>query len=86
MNYQEYKQKQTELMELTDSLGNELNQLPKSNGLILDEIKITENYKTLKLNYNKAFKELQDLNTFGMKHFKKEKQAERNLKYQSLTK
>lgn len=86
MNYEEYKQKQSELMLLTDELTVKLNGLQKHEGYVLDEIKKTEKYKILKNDFNKAFKELQDLNTFGMKHFKKEKQAERNLKYQSLTK
>lgn len=46
-------------------------------GLVPDEIRKTPEYRNAKLNFDKAFKELQQFNKFFVKEFKKELTTER---------
>ena len=58
---------------ITDNLSDKLNSFPRSNsGLVSDEVRTSDSYRTLKSEFNKAFENQKIVTKYGNKHFKKE--------------
>ena len=74
MNSFEFYLKQKEGAELlVKQFSEQLRKFPKlPNGLVPDDIKKSPSYREVKAAYNLAFKRLQEINYYGMKHFNKE--------------
>ena len=82
-DFKELKDKQNKIV---DILSDKLNSFPKGDfGLIPDDIKSTDEFKTIKSQYNREFKTLQAINKDGMKRFKKEIRNEYEAKRQKRT-
>lgn len=81
MTYLEAKQYKNDLELIVDKYSSELNKFSKNEmGMVLGQIRNTEEYKIIKTNYDKHFKQLQDFNKYFLKQFKKEYQQERTEK------
>jgi hypothetical protein len=79
--YNEFKAIKTTQDNLVSELQNKINSLPKEgNGLVVESIRITKEYKELSISLNTEFKKLQNINIYGQKNFKKEIDAERKAK------
>lgn len=79
--YNEYKAIKTVQNTLVTELSTIINKLPKdSTGMIQENIRMTEEYKSLNIQFEREFKKLQDINIFGNKNFKKEISKERKEK------
>jgi hypothetical protein len=79
--YNEFKTIKTNQDNLVSDLQNKINSLPKEgNGLVIESIRMTKEYKQLSISLNTEFKKLQNINSFGQKNFKKEIDAERKAK------
>ena len=75
--YSEYKEVKVKQDAIVDMLSGKLNSYPKGVfGMVEECIRMSDEYKTLKLKYSKEFKKLQDINSYGIKKFKKEIQKE----------
>lgn len=71
--YQQYKERKENQNILVDSIEAKLKVLPKNEmGLVLDEIKQTNEYKILVNTFKTEFAKLQIINQNGNKLFKKE--------------
>jgi hypothetical protein len=79
--YNEFKAIKTTQDNLVSELQNKINSLPKEgNGLVVENIRMTKEYKDLSISLNTEFKKLQNINIFGQKNFKKEIDTERKAK------
>jgi len=79
--YNEFKANKTTQDNLVSELQNKINSLPKEgNGLVVESIRMTKEYKELSISLNTEFKKLQNINIYGQKNFKKEIDAERKAK------
>ena len=71
--YSEYKEVKSKQEAIVDMLSDKLNSYPKGAfGMTEESIRMSDEYKALKAQYAKEFKKIQDINSFGMKNFKKE--------------
>ena len=52
-------------------------------GLVVEEIRLSNEYQSIKREFEKSFKELQEFNKWFMKRFKKEYAKERRENYYS---
>lgn len=77
MLYLEYKKIRSKQITITDELSNILNSFTKeSNGMIIESIRLSNEYKALKNKFNIEFKKEQEITKLGMKLFKKEMRDE----------
>lgn len=86
MTRQEYfelhKKEQARLQLIVDITSKTLQQFPKNSlGLILDEVKDTQEYKQAKSNFDNAFSDLRNFNTNFVKVFKIELREERKNRF-----
>ena len=80
-NYSEYKEVKSKQDAIVDVISDKLNSYPKGAfGMTEESVRMSDEYKALKLQYAKEFKKIQDINSFGMKNFKKEINKEREEK------
>lgn len=87
MNYTEAKQIAQTLWDASRTSSAVLNGFPKgSMGLTPDSVRATPEWKVAKAQEDSDFKKLQNWNTFYVKTFKKEINAERAAKYATLSK
>lgn len=71
--YSEYKDLQSKQNTIVDMLSDKLNSYPKGDfGMIEESVRVSDEFRLVKSNFNKEFKKLQEINTLGMKMFKKE--------------
>lgn len=71
--YSEYKEVKRKQDAIVDMLSDKLNSFPKGLlGMTEESVRMSDEYKALKLQYSKEFKKIQDINSYGMKNFKKE--------------
>lgn len=71
--YSEYKEVKSKQDAIVDALSDRLNSHPKGLlGMTEESVRMSDEYKALKHLFAKAFKKLQDINSFGMKNFRKE--------------
>lgn len=83
-DYSEYKSIQEKQNVIVDSLSDKLNSLPKgAMGLVDENVRISDDYRSLKNNFNKEFRKLQEINRLGSKLFKKEIRKAYQDKYKS---
>jgi hypothetical protein len=77
--YQKAKIESDKLKKEVDRFDKELQKYPRNNsGMVSDETLQSKEYKQDKLNFQKAFKSLQDFNKIFSKKFKKEIRYEYN--------
>ena len=73
ITYDEYKEVKKKQDAIVDALSDNLNSYPKGvSGMTEENIRMSDEYKALKLRYSKEFRNLQKINSYGMKNFKKE--------------
>lgn len=71
--YSEYKEQKSKQDAIVDQLSDKLNSYPTGDfGMVIESVRMSDEYKSLKLQYAKEFKKIQNINSFGMKNFKKE--------------
>lgn len=71
--YPEWLEVQKYLIEITDKLSNDLNMFPKDDiGMVTEETRKSEAYIFTKKLFTNQFKQLQTINSFVQKNFKKE--------------
>ncbi len=71
--YSEYKDLQGKQNTIVDMLSDKLNSYPKAVfGMIEESVRVSDEFRLVKSNFNKEFKKLQEINRLGMKMFKKE--------------
>ena len=71
--YSEYKDLQSKQNTIVDMLSDKLNSYPKGDfGMIEESVRVSDEFRLVKSNFNKEFKKLQEINRLGMKMFKKE--------------
>jgi hypothetical protein len=86
-NYQEYKQKKSEIDATLQKLERILKCFPKTElGLVPDEVRKSDLYIKTKNDWNLNFSLLQSINKIGVKKFKKEIQKEIQDKRDAATK
>lgn len=86
MTYQEAKELNKQIEERVSILSAKLNSYPKGlMGMTREDIRLSSEYQTVKAEYNKAFKELQNFNKWFLKTFKKEYAKERQERYKAVT-
>jgi len=65
-------QRKKELNAIVDGLSKKLNEPEKNGlGLIIEEIRLSDEYRELQKQFDKAFKELQQFNKWYVKEFRK---------------
>jgi hypothetical protein len=85
MTYEEAKLHKQELEKISDMLGDKLNGFEKGlMGLTPDHIKKSDEFQIVKMQFQKAFAELQKFNIYFTKTFKKESAKERDNKRRQL--
>jgi hypothetical protein len=73
MTYSDYVQIKSNQDKIVDELSDKLNSFPKGDyGLTPAIVRQSEEYKIANASFNREWKQLQDINSFGMKHFKHE--------------
>lgn len=73
MTYTYYKEIKIKQDSIVDLLSDKLNSFPKEKyGLVIENIRASDEYCKLKKEYNLEFKKLQTINSFIVKNFKKE--------------
>lgn len=73
MNYKEFKEIKEAQNKKVDILSDQLNSFPKeSNGMVIESIRLSDDYRKLKHQYSKEWKAYQNINKVGVKLFKKE--------------
>jgi hypothetical protein len=66
--YNEFKTIKTNQDNLVSELQNKINSLPKEgNGLVIESIRMTMEYKQLLISLSTEFKKLQNINSYGQK-------------------
>jgi len=71
--YSEYKDLQGKQNTIVDMLSDKLNSYPKWDfGMVEESVRLSDEFRLVKCNFNKEFKKLQEINRLGMKMFKKE--------------
>mgnify|MGYP001163365490 FL=1 len=71
--YNEYKELQNKQNTIVDMLSDKLNSYPKGDfGMVEESVRMSDEFRLVKSNFNKEFKKLQEINRLGMKMFKKE--------------
>lgn len=71
--YSEYKDLQGKQNTIVDILSDKLNSYPKGHfGMVEESIRMGDEFRLVKSNFNKEFKKLREINRIGMKMFKKE--------------
>lgn len=71
--YSEYKDLQSKQNTIVDMLSDKLNSYQKGDfGMIEESVRVSDEFRLVKSNFNKEFKKLQEINRLGMKMFKKE--------------
>lgn len=71
--YNEYKELQNKQNTIVDILSDKLNSYPKGDfGMVEESLRMSDEFRLVKSNFNKEFKKLQEINRLGMKMFKKE--------------
>jgi len=71
--YSEYKDLQGKQNTIVDMLSDKLNSYPKGDfGMVEESVRLSDEFRLVKSNFNKEFKKLQEINRLGMKMFKKE--------------
>jgi hypothetical protein len=71
--YSEYKDLQGKQNIIVDMLSDKLNSYPKGDfGLVEESVRVSDEFRLVKSEFNKEFKKLQEINKLGMKMFKKE--------------
>ena len=82
MTYQEAKELGKQIEEKVNVLSAKLNSYPRGlMGMTREDIRLSDEYQLVKMEYNKAFKELQNFNSWFVKTFKKEYAKERRERY-----
>ena len=72
-SYSEYKDLQGKQNTIVNMLSDKLNSYPKGDfGMIEESVRVSDEFRLVKSNFNKEFKKLQEINRLGMKMFKKE--------------
>jgi hypothetical protein len=67
-------QRKKELNAIVDGLSKKLNEPEKNGlGLIIEEIRLSDEYRELQKQFDKAFKELQQFNKWYVKEFRKKR-------------
>lgn len=73
ISFSEYKKIKREQDKIVSCLEGKLNEYPKEmSGMVIEHIRTSDEYRKIKSQFNIEFKKLQNINTFGMKFFKKE--------------
>jgi hypothetical protein len=73
ITYSEYKDVQSKQNAVVNVLSEKINSYPKGRfGLIDDSIRVSPEFRALKNQFDIEFRSLQQINSFGMKRFKKE--------------
>jgi hypothetical protein len=71
--YREYKEVKSKQDTIVDQLSDKLNSYTKGAfGMVEESVRMSKEYKTIKMQYSIEFKKLQNINSFGVKTFKKE--------------
>ena len=84
ITYNEAKEIKKLIDEKCNVLSKKLNSFPKGDmGLVVEEIRLSNEYQSIKREFEKSFKELQEFNKWFMKRFKKEYAKERRENYYS---
>ena len=79
--FQDYKDLAAKQNIIVDALSDKLNSYPKGLfGLIPDEVRATDEFISVKNQFNREFKRLREINGQGVKKYKKEIQQERKEK------
>ena len=79
--YNEYKTVKQNQDSIVNELSAKLKCFPKhSNGAIIDEVRNSIEFKTVKMQFDIEFKKLQNINIYGNKNYKKQLDAERKAK------
>lgn len=71
--YSEYKQLKAAQNIIVDELSDKLNSFEKyNNGMVIESVRLSDNFKKINSKYLKEFKKLQEINKQGMRLFKKD--------------
>ena len=85
ITYNEYKEIKSKQDAIVDQLSDKLNSFPKGEfGMVVESIRMSDEYKSIKNQFSKEFKKIQDINSFGAKNFKKEIRAEYEAKRKQI--
>ena len=85
--FQDYKDLATKQNAIVDALSDKLNSYPTGPfGLIPDEVRATDEFISVKNQFNREFKRLREINGQGVKKYNKELQQERREKMSKLQK
>jgi hypothetical protein len=79
--YNEYKTVKQNQDSIVTELSVKLNSFAKyDNGAIIDEVRNSIEFKTVKMQFDIEFSKLQNINIYGNKNYKKQLDAERKTK------
>jgi hypothetical protein len=79
--YNEYKTVKQNQDSIVTELSAKLNSFAKyDNGAIIDEVRNSIEFKTVKMQFDIEFSKLQNINIYGNKNYKKQLDAERKAK------
>ena len=79
--YNEYKTVKQNQDSIVTELSVKLNSFAKyDNGAIIDEVRNSIEFKTVKMQFDIEFSKLQNINIYGNKNYKKQLDAERKAK------
>ena len=72
MTLEEAIEHKNKLNDSVDKYSKELNSFDQKNsiGLVIEELRFSQEYKEIENNYNKAFKELREFNSWFVKTYK----------------
>lgn len=85
--FQDYKDLAAKQNIIVDALSDKLNSYPKGPfGLMPDEVRASDEFISVKNQFNREFKRLREINGQGVKKYKKEIQQERREKMSKLQK
>lgn len=79
--FNEYKETRNNQESIVNALSLQLNSFEKDNtGMVIESIRMTNEYKALKNNFNVEYNKLQNITIYGVRNFKKELTKERKEK------
>ena len=84
--FKQFKEAQARQVEIVYSLSRKLSEYPKHYyGMVIESVRMSDEYKALSKDYKQEFKKLQDINKAGVKKYKAELAQERKERYNKLT-